>query len=141
MRLRIKKMNPAGFTFIEVLLATVLLGIGITGGLTLVQSSTLNSLDNESHVNANQLAHQKMESIIADKSFKGYASIISSNYPSETLASPYTGYTRTTTITEVQEADLTTPQTGSGFKKVDVKVSWGSATTQALSLSSVFANY
>lgn len=133
--------NEAGFTFLEIILTTTLLAVGFAGGFALLQNTTNNSLENDMRVIASQLASEKIETIIADKTFKTYDWILPANYPVENLNAPYSGFTRTIDILEVDPADLATAQPGSGYKKVDVVVSWGALPSQAIRVTTLVTDY
>ena len=134
-------LDCRGFTLIEAVLTTVLLGLGLGGSLTLLQTATVSSLENDTRITASQLAHEKIETIIAEKTFRGYAWADNANYPAEILNPPYSSYSRATNITEVDPADLTTPQAGSGIKRVDVTVTWGLENFQSITVSTVVGDY
>lgn len=136
-----RRNNEGGFTFIEAILTVVLLSFGLVGGLVLFQNSTDNSLTKDYKVIASELANEKIESIILDKKYQGYNYIVSANYPFETLPAPYSLFTRSVTITEVQSDDLTTPQAGSGFKRVDVRVTWGAEAYQTIIVTTLVTSY
>jgi type II secretory pathway pseudopilin PulG len=137
-----KGLNNKAFTLIETILTTLLLGIGLMGSLSLLQSSTATSFENNARVTGSQLAQEKLEAVIADKTFKGYSAINTASYPAELpLPTPYNKYNRTTTVTEVSGSDLQTAQAGSGFKKVDVAVSWGNQGYETVTVSTLVSNY
>lgn len=133
--------NHSGFTFIEAILVTALLSIGLWGGLAIFQNITTNTLESDMRVIASQLASEKIETIIADKTFQGYNWIIETNYPDETLTGAQQGFSRQVNITEVSSVDLSTPSPGSGFKKVDVLVTWGPENYQTIVVSTMVTDY
>ena len=130
-----------GFTLIEAILTVVLLSFGLVGGLTLFKNATDNSLVKDYQVVASQLASEKLESILLDKKTLGYNAIIQANYPNENLPAPYQNFTRSVTIQEVQASDLSTAQAGSGYKRIDVHVTWGAQAYQTIIISTVVSNY
>lgn len=85
-----------------------------------------------------QLASDSMESILADKEFMGYGVVADQNYPSEDLDH---GFTRTVSVMEVDPADLTTPQMGSGLKKVEVTIDWGDHDNEKVELMTLLGDY
>src|SRR3990167_6581319 len=86
--------NQKGFSFIEAILTTALMSWALWGILTVFYSASNSSLEGDYRVVASQLASEKMEEVIADKSFQGYSTITEANYPDETLADPYNGFAR-----------------------------------------------
>lgn len=90
---------------------------------------------------ATQLANEKIETIIADKTFQGFDYIDENNYPTENLAGDFNGFTRTIAVDEVSAADLETSQSESGYKRVDVSVSWGNDNGQNILVSTIVTEY
>lgn len=136
-----KMANQRGFTLIETILTIVLLSFGLIGGLTLFRNSTENSLTKDYRVIASQLASEKIESILLDKEFQGYDTITEANYPDENLADPYGEFSRSVTIQEVDPDDMTTPSAGSGYKRIDVDVTWGAEGYQTITVSTLVTDY
>ena len=117
--------SVTGFTLIEVIITLSVLAGGVMGVLTLYQRNIEQAARMEQTLIATQLAQEKLEQILLDKKYQNYAYINATNYPAtpEDLASQgFAGYTRTTSIAEVDDANLTTPQNGTGYKKVTVTV-------------------
>ncbi|MDO8526398.1 MAG: hypothetical protein Q7T03_01780 [Deltaproteobacteria bacterium] len=112
-----------GFTFIETILTLMVLGGGVLGVLTIYNQNIARANEMEQTLIATSLAEQKLEQILHDKKYQLYAYVIQANYPTENLlAQGYPGYTRTTTILEVDPVDLSTAKNGSGYKKITVMV-------------------
>ncbi|MBF0104168.1 MAG: prepilin-type N-terminal cleavage/methylation domain-containing protein [Deltaproteobacteria bacterium] len=134
--------NNRGFSLMESLLSVVILSIIVMGGLGVTQGSLSRSVNREMSVVASQLANEKVESILADNQFVGYSYIVedSQTYAAETLTGDFEGYIRIVTITEVSASDLTTPEEGSGIKKVDVVVRWGTEDNQKVMVSTLVAD-
>lgn len=118
-------MRQKGFTLIEAILTLTILASGIVGVLTLYQRNIAKSDEMEQTLIATLLAQEKLEQIVQDKKYKLYPYIITANYPvtEDLTAEGYPAYTRTTTIQEVNSGNLTTPQSGTGYKRVTVGVS------------------
>lgn len=133
--------NQKGFTFIEAILTSVLLSMGLMGGFAMMENATAHSLNNDFLVMGSQLANEKIEEIIADKTFQGYSVVTDAVYPDESLLAPYSGFSRSVSVQEVSSTDLTTPEAGSGYKRVDVTVSWGSAPGEQVEVSTMLSNY
>lgn len=137
-----KRMNnQKGFTLVESVMAMVVLSIGLWGGLATFTNATASSINSDSQVLGSQLAAQALEEVFIDKNENGYNSIVSENYPSATLSAPYTAYTKSVAINEVDPADMQTSQAGSGYKRVDVTITWGDAYAENVTVSTVFSNY
>jgi len=140
-RIRQLVRSQKGFTFMETILTTVVLSVGFYGAMAIMQNAAANSVSSDFRIMATQLSGEGIETVLADKSFRGYDYIDAANYPSETLSGVYAGFTRTTTILEVDPTDLETPMASSGCKKVDVAVVWGQGGAETISMSTIVAEY
>ncbi len=105
------------------------------------QSATQNSRYTDSRVIGSQLAGQEVEQVIADKAILGYGSILTNRYPSQAFQAPYNNFTKSVVVTEVDPSDMSTPLSGSGYKRVDVTVQWGAQAYESVSISTVLTNY
>ena len=118
----------SGFTLTELIIVLVFVGVALTSILLSFRTGLRTSVDSELLSLSAQLAEAKMEQIKSDKASFGYGYLTQQNYPPETDADGYSGYTRTVSITEY-----------SGYKKVTVTVTHsGSPDVQ---LVTIFANY
>ncbi|MFC1855442.1 prepilin-type N-terminal cleavage/methylation domain-containing protein [Thermodesulfobacteriota bacterium] len=138
----IKKKSSAknGFTLIETILVIIVLAISSYGVLSVFINGLKESASPLQGVQAIELAKEKLEIIIADKhdTSKGYAYIVSGNYPAETPVSGFSEFNRSVTLQEIDALDLATASPGSGYLKVTVTVSWSSG---SISLDSLVADY
>lgn len=133
MRQRLK--NSKGFSLIEAILVMVVLSGGLFGVMHLFHQNVATAEERKLVLAATLLAQEKIETMTADKKFNLYPSINSTNYPSssEDLTSlGYAGFSRATTIQEVNPGDLSSTQAGSGYKKITVSVSWTGGQTVLL---------
>lgn len=119
--------------------STMLLAVGLLGGMAVMQNVTATTMNGDMNSIAIQLANEKIEEVMADKSFQGYNVVADENYPGEELEAPYQGFSRNVTVTEVNSGDLTTEEVGSGLKKVDVTVSWGNG--DSVTVNSMVGDY
>lgn len=136
-----KLKNQTGFTLIESILTLVVFSIGVFGALAISQNMVINSATGDYRVMAGQLASEKIEQIIADKTFKGYSTILNSNYPSESLTGEFAMFTRSTQISEVSSTDYTTPAAGSGMKRVSVTVTWNFQGAKSISVTTLLSQH
>jgi hypothetical protein len=134
-------MREGGFAFVEAALTTVVLSVGLWGSLMMMSNVNNSHIKGDLNVIAGQLAAEKLEVIIADKTFTGYGSILGSNYPAENLNGDYKGFTRSVTITEVSASDLETPEPGSGLKLIEVDVSWGDDSDDSVGVTMLVSDY
>ena len=132
--------NRHGFTFVEVTLASLLFLAGMLGVFSVFYNVNQSAMGGQMTLTGMGLCEERLEQIIADKVTRGYAFVTNANYPvAENLAGNFQGFTRTTNIHEVTSNDLTTDQAGSGYKKVDVTVSWGNAASERVNASTLVA--
>lgn len=135
----VEKKN--GFTLIELLVTIVVLSAGLTGIMALFENAARGALQADLNVIAANLAHEKLEQVIVSKVANGYSSVGSTPYPNETFTGDLSVYQRLVSITEVSAADLNTPFVGSGYKRIDVTVKWGSKLSERVVLSTILSNY
>lgn len=133
--------NQSGFAFVELILTIMVMSVGLASGYVLMDNSLVNSVQSEANVVASQLANEKLEQIISDKSTGGYDALSSNDYPVETLDAPYQNYSRMVTIQEVSGNDLSTPQAGSGLKRVTVSVTWGEEDYETINVVTILTDY
>jgi type II secretory pathway pseudopilin PulG len=137
-----KVMNDKkGFTLLEAVLAVLILGIGFFSTMLLIENISISTINTDRNIVSTQLANEKIETIIADKKFKGFSYVDNSHYPTETLSGPYTGYKRKVFISEVQPGDLFTPMPGSGIKRVLVTVYWGNTAAEQVTITGMVSKY
>ncbi|MDD2731082.1 MAG: hypothetical protein PHW33_03095 [Candidatus Portnoybacteria bacterium] len=133
--------QSTGVTLIELVLTIVVISFGLIGVMILFENATRGVMQADLNVMATNLAHEKLEQIILDKWRDGYASVIDSGYPDENFQDEFSIFTRSTDIVEVSGSDLATQEADSGYKRVDVTVSWGGGSLQHISLSTLLASY
>lgn len=134
-----KIRDQKGFSLLENMLAATILAFALLGGMTVMQNATANTVNGDLGTIATEHANEKIEMVIADKTYSGYDYLDTDNYPVEEDVGIYE-MTRTVTITEVDPDDLTTSMEGSGVKKVEVSVVWGSAAYQTVSISTLVSD-
>lgn len=132
-----------GFTILETILTTTILAAGLMGGMVVMQNAVARTANGDLNTIATQKANEKIEEILADNQFRGFDYITDGNYDGETLEEY--SFSRTVNVTEVSSDDLTSAEEGSGLKKVDVTVSWGSdnanADHQQVTVSTLLSDY
>ncbi|MBT3182323.1 MAG: type II secretion system protein [Deltaproteobacteria bacterium] len=133
-----RSIRQKGFTIIELLLAVVIISTGLVGIMSLFDNATRGAMQLDLNVIAANLAHEKLEEIVLDKVTNGYATLSDASYSFENPVTDFNAYTRNVTITEVDPQDLSTTQAGSGYKRVDVTVSWGNGFVM---IPTVLSNY
>lgn len=135
--------KQAAFTLIEVLLTVVIIATGLFGIMILYHNAAKDVMEGDINLMAVYLARERMEQLISDKVANGYASVVNENYdtlePDVTVGNSH--FERSFNIYEVNRDDLITTEVGSGFKRVDMTVSWGALGNQNIVLSTLISNY
>ncbi|MBI3267570.1 MAG: type II secretion system protein [Planctomycetes bacterium] len=118
--------RQAGFTLMELILVTIIVGVAVPGILLLFETSARSSFHTEQVAIATHLAEEKLEAISADKfsSVRGWNYIAQANYPLENPVPGFDKYERETVVLEVDPNDLLTPHPNSGYKRVTVIIYW-----------------
>lgn len=119
-----KLRDQKGLSLIEAVLAVMIVAVGFLGMLPLMTSATANTLSSNYIMTCTFLGDEQVETIIADKRFRGYDYVVNANYPAQQMTGDFSEYRRTVSITEVNRTDLSTPQAGSGYKLINVTVTW-----------------
>lgn len=141
--MRLKKFIT-GFTLVEAIIAIAVIGGGLIGVMYAFNSSTKASILTERTVVASFLTREKLERIVADRSTKGYAATIATNYSDGQLTGNFSAFSRNVSIVEV-DPDLDAgvdsfldPLAGSGYARVTVAVTYG---TETVKLETLIADY
>lgn len=131
-----------GLTLIETIVAMVVLAVAVPGTLWAIRDAAVQRVAPLRSSKARWLVTEKLEDIVADRNSttRGYAYVLTGNYPSEASISGFPGFTRTTTIAETA-ADLVSA--GTGYKKVTVSVGWTDTkgVARQVSISTVLTDY
>lgn len=107
--------------------------------MLLFDNVTNNAMQSDMNVTATYLARERLEQIAFDKTYRGYAAITNARYgTSENVSVGGKNYIRELNIYEVNKIDLITAENGSGFKRVDVTVKWGTGTAQRITETTLF---
>ncbi len=136
------RTQPRGFSLIETIVAIVILSVALPAMLWTVREGHIQRVNPILLSTARWLAVEKLEDVIADRhsTTRGYAYLISGNYPAENPVAGYAGFTRTISFNETL-ADLATP--GAGYMKINVQIGWtdGEGTARTLSISTIVTDY
>ena len=136
-----QKINNSGFTLIELLFTIVVISLSMIGIMALFENAARGSLQADLNYIASKLAHEKLELIVIDKVRNGYAALNQTSYPNETFTGSFASYSRSTAITEVSGSDMVTVTPNSGYKRVQVTVSWGAGASKRITIPTILANY
>ncbi len=141
-----KLRNKKGVTLIEAVFTVAIIGAGLLGVLYAYLGGARSSLLANQTVVAANLAQEKLEEIIADRSSQGYAATILTNYSDGQLSGDFSAYTRNVTILEVDpddddsSDDFLDPLPGSGYARITVVVSWSGGAEQ-VNMETLIAEY
>lgn len=130
-----------GFSAIEAIFAILILSFGLMGYLTLFAHLTESTVNDELTLAGTRLASEKIEQLVADKAANGYGSL---TIGESTETVPYSShdFSRQTSIQYVNESDLTTVMVSdTGFKRIDITVSWNIGQTHNVQLTSILSDY
>lgn len=131
-----------GFTLIESMLTIVIISIGLFGLMALYHNSARSIIDGDINLMSTYLAQERIEQLVSDKVAYGYAYVINTNYTTtESIVLGNNLFTRSFNIYEVDKSDLITPLDDSGFKRIDMTVTWGTAADQNIVISTILTNY
>jgi Tfp pilus assembly protein PilV len=136
-----KRTSQSGFTLVEAILATLVVSFGLVGFLITFSEAARFAVDSEYVISASHIANDQLEEIMSKKVGLGYDEIASENFPAlETVTLGNRQYTKSVGIYEVDPVDLITASPGSGYKKIDVSITWGNP-MQTVSYSAIVAEY
>lgn len=136
-KMRVLK-NQKGFSVLETIMSTVVLAVGLVGGMVTTQNTLINSERSGQISTATIIAQSKMEEVLADHKFRGFDYITdSSNYPTENLSGNYQGYQQIVEIVEINSEDLQTPEEDSDLALVTIKVIWGSGSNSNVEVKTI----
>lgn len=136
----LKKRN--GFTLIELLITCVVVATGLFGLMVLYHNSARNVMDSNVNLAATYLARERLEQLISDKVSRGYDYLINSNYTTNDSVSVGNNFfSRSFNIYEVDGGDLSTPSPNSGYKRIDMMISWGMSSNQNITIPTLVAKY
>lgn len=110
-----------GFTFLEAIIAMLVLTIGIVAVLQVFPTAFSLEMANQMETQASFLAQEKME-VITNTTYQSIAIAIDTETP---LAVPFEKFSRETTVVYV-DADLLDSVSDTGLKKITVRVWWNS---------------
>lgn len=132
----------AGFTLIETIVAVVVLSVAVPSMLWAIQDAQRSRVSPVMTSRARWLAMEKLEDALADRasSARGYAYVLTGNYPAEASVAGFAGFSRSVAVAETGPGFVAG---GTGYKTVTVSVGWtdGRGVARTLALSTVLTDY
>lgn len=123
-------------------MTVVIISIGLFGMMVLYHNTTREVMKGDLDLMATYLVRERLEQLISDKVSRGYAYVKNENYTTSSPVSAGTSlFTRSFNIYEVRKDDLITPLDGSGFKRIDMTVSWGATAADRVVISTLVTSY
>ncbi len=127
--------NATGFSLLEAVLTIVFMGVSFLGLAYLFGNVTQQALKADLSVLATKLAREKLEEIVQLKADSGYAAV--GNQGPETVSSGAWSFTRQVAVQYVNPADFSATAVNTGYKQVEVAVSWGSGAGSSVTLTTL----
>ena len=127
-----------GFSLVEAVLVIVFLAVSFLGLAYLFGNVTQQALKADLTVLATKLAREKMEEVVQRKADSGYSAVVS-----QSAASVQSGawtFTRTVTVQYLDPSTFVTTGADTGYKRVEVSVSWGAGSGQSVTLTTLVTN-
>lgn len=130
-----RRRKRPGFALTETIAAIVILSVGLLPMLWAIREAHVQRANPVLASRARWLAVEKLEDVIADRhsSTRGYAYLLTANYPPEPAVAGFPTFGRTVSLVETQ-ADLGAPSPGGGYMNVTVSVTWTDAAGKSLDL-------
>ena len=131
-----------GFTLIEAIVCVVILGFAVPPMLLALREASVRRVAPVQASRARWLVQEKMEDVIADRhsTTRGYAYVVTANYPAEATITGFPGFSRSVVIAETA-ANLSSA--GTGYKRATVTVTWRDTrgTSRSLAVATVITDY
>lgn len=117
-------MMRRGMSLIEVVLSIVILGLTVPAMVLQLHSAIAAQTAARVQGNLVMLADARINEVLADRRdpTRGYGYITAGSYPDEDAPAALERYTRQTEVREVDPTDLSSPQSGSGIKRIRITV-------------------
>ncbi len=133
-----KSIRNRGFTLIEAVLIMAVIGTAFFGFGYLFGNLDQEALTADLTVLATKLAREKIEEVVqtkADGGAGGYALVVDEG--AATVTSGSWSFTRSVDTTYVNPGDVSSSIIDTGYKKVEVVVSWGADSGESVTLTSM----
>lgn len=124
-----------GFSLLEAVLVMLIISIAFFGFGYLYGNIDQEALKADLTVLATKLAKEKMEEVIQTKADSGYASV--SSQTALPASSGAWTFQRMVNTSFVNPADFSVSPTDTGYKKVEVVVSWGAGGGESITLTTL----
>lgn len=124
-------LQKNGFSFIEAILVTVVIGFGLVGLMTVTSNIFKTSLQTDESARAVYLANERLEQLIAQRELNGYNSV-SIGTTNENPVAGFVNFNRTTIISRVTPSGNSFIPSANdvGYKQIQVSVTGSGQTIQ-----------
>ena len=140
MKFAVKK-NSAGISLLEAVFALMIMSFGLVGFMFLFAEMTGSTVNDEFTTTGSHLGVEKIESLLAQKAGGGYASVGLGDTDEE-IDYESRRFHRKTEVNWVSASDLkTVSATDTGFKRIDVTVSWNDGSPRQVKMMSLVSEY
>ncbi|MFH1830845.1 MAG: type II secretion system protein [Pseudomonadota bacterium] len=130
--------NKNGFSLFEAVLVILLIGLSFLGFGYIFGNLDQEALKADLTVLAAKLAREKMEQKLQTKADSGYASVVLE--APKIVSSGRWQFTRQVDVNYVKPSDFSNSVTDTGYKKVEVVVSWGGGVGESVTLTSLLTD-
>jgi len=127
-----------GFSLIEAVLIMMMVGSAFFGFGYLFGNVDQEALNADLTVLAAKLARERMEEIIQTKADSGYAAVV--DEAAASVSSGSWNFTRSVDATYVNPSDFSNSGSDTGYKKVEITVSWGVDSGESITLTTMATN-
>lgn len=131
-------MKRRGFSLIEAVFVMALIGIAFFGFGFLFGNIDQQALKADLTIMATKLAKEEMERVIQVKADSGYAAVQS--IASAPVTNGAWTFTRRVDTSWVNPADMANSGAETGYKRVDIVVSWGAQAGESITLTTLVTN-
>jgi len=129
------RFSNRGFSLIEAVFVMMVIGIAFFGFGYLFGNVDQEALEADLTVIAGKLAKAKMEQVIQTKADSGYAAVTAES--PTTVTSGNWDFTQQVNVDYVNPSDFSNSVSDTGYKKVEVVVSWGAGLGESVTLTSM----
>ena len=130
-----------GYLSAAAVIVTTIICVALTMAMLRFERAAREAASVDMFVIAANLARERVEDVVAGKLAHGYEWIESARFENDILSGRFALLDRDVIISEVARDDFITLQAGSGYKRVEVSVTWGKGPGERVVFSTVLSDY